>query len=129
MNTVALILMIVGALNWLLVGLFQFNLVAWIFGAGSIMARIIYSIVGIAAVWGIAMLFQRNVSQVVTTVVPEVVMGDGDGRALQGTEEEGKNACEEAIACFHCGRDGWLFPAAKLRTFLPRRHDSCTLFL
>ena len=63
MNTVALILMIIGALNWLLVGLFQFNLVAWIFGAGTILARIIYCIVGIAAIWGIAMLFQRNVRE------------------------------------------------------------------
>ena len=63
MNTVALILMIIGSLNWLLVGLFQFNLVAWMFGAGSILARIVYSIVGIAAVWGIAMLFQRNVRE------------------------------------------------------------------
>ncbi len=71
MNTVALILMIVGALNWLLVGLFQFNLVAWIFGAGSIMARIIYSIVGIAAVWGIAMLFQRNVRETRVSTVED----------------------------------------------------------
>ncbi|MBR0082292.1 MAG: DUF378 domain-containing protein [Clostridia bacterium] len=61
MNTVALVLMIVGALNWLLVGLFQFNLVAWAFGAGTVLARIVYSVVGIAAIWGIAMLFQRNV--------------------------------------------------------------------
>ena len=61
MNIVALILMIVGALNWLLVGLFQFNLVAWIFGAGTVVSRIIYSVVGLAAIWGIAMLFQRNV--------------------------------------------------------------------
>ena len=61
MNIVALVLMIIGALNWLLVGLFQFNLVAWIFGAGTIWARIIYSVVGLAAVWGIAMLFQKNV--------------------------------------------------------------------
>ncbi len=61
MNTVALLLMIIGALNWLLVGLFQFNLVAWIFGAGTILARIVYSVVGLAAIWGIAMLFQRSV--------------------------------------------------------------------
>ena len=61
MNTVALLLMIIGALNWLLVGLFQFNLVAWIFGAGSVLARIIYGIVGLAALWGVAMLFQRSV--------------------------------------------------------------------
>jgi len=71
MNTVALILMIVGALNWLLVGLFQFNLVAWIFGAGTIMARIIYSIVGLAAIWGIAMLFQRNVRHASVSTVED----------------------------------------------------------
>ncbi len=71
MNTLALILMIVGALNWLLVGLFQFNLVAWIFGAGTIMARIIYSIVGLAAIWGIAMLFQRNVRHAAVSTVED----------------------------------------------------------
>lgn len=71
MNTLALILMIVGALNWLLVGLFQFNLVAWIFGAGTIMARIIYSIVGLAAIWGIAMLFQRNVRHATVSTVED----------------------------------------------------------
>lgn len=71
MNTVALILMIIGSLNWLLVGLFQFNLVAWIFGAGSILARIVYSIVGIAAVWGIAMLFQRNVRETRVSTVED----------------------------------------------------------
>lgn len=71
MNTVALILMIIGSLNWLLVGLFQFNLVAWMFGAGSILARIVYSIVGIAAVWGIAMLFQRNVRETRVSTVED----------------------------------------------------------
>ena len=71
MNTVALILMIVGSLNWLLVGLFQFNLVAWIFGAGSVLARIIYGIVGLAAIWGIAMLFQKNVRHATVTTMEE----------------------------------------------------------
>ena len=61
MNIIALILMIVGALNWLLVGLFQFNLVAWIFGAASVITRILYVLVGLGGVWGILMLFQRNV--------------------------------------------------------------------
>ena len=47
------ILVIVGALVWLLVGIFNFNLVASIFGAGSgaIISRIIYSLVGISAIW------------------------------------------------------------------------------
>jgi len=71
MNTVALILMIVGALNWLLVGLFQFNAVAWIFGAGTVWARIIYSIVGLAAVWGVAMLFQKNVRKTAVTAAED----------------------------------------------------------
>ena len=61
MNIVALILMIVGALNWLLVGLFNFNLVTWIFGAGSFMSVILYILVGLGGIWGIVMLFQRNV--------------------------------------------------------------------
>ena len=52
MNRTALILVIVGALNWLLIGLFQFDLVAAIFGgqAGAF-SRIIYTIIGIAGVW------------------------------------------------------------------------------
>lgn len=61
MNIIALILMIVGALNWLLVGLFQFDLVAWIFGVGSVLTRILYVLVGLGGIWGIIMLFQRNV--------------------------------------------------------------------
>ena len=61
MNIVALILMIVGALNWLLVGVFQFNLVAWIFGASSVVTAILYVLVGLGGIWGIVMLFQRNV--------------------------------------------------------------------
>ncbi len=61
MNIVALILMIVGALNWLLVGLFNFNLVTWIFGVGSVMSIILYILVGLGGIWGIVMLFQQNV--------------------------------------------------------------------
>jgi uncharacterized membrane protein YuzA (DUF378 family) len=61
MNIVALILMIVGALNWLLVGIFNFNLVSAIFGAGSVISVILYILVGLGGIWGIVMLFQRNV--------------------------------------------------------------------
>ncbi len=61
MNIVALILMIVGALNWLLVGIFRFNLVTWIFGASSVVTAILYVLVGLGGIWGIVMLFQRNV--------------------------------------------------------------------
>lgn len=61
MNTIALILMIIGALNWGLIGLFQYDLVAAIFGGMSgVVSRIIYTIVGIAGIWGITMLFRRD---------------------------------------------------------------------
>jgi hypothetical protein len=56
----ALLLVIIGAINWLLVGLFQFDLVAAIFGGqtGAI-SRIIYSLVGLAGLWCITLLFKR----------------------------------------------------------------------
>lgn len=54
LNSIVLTLVIIGALNWLLVGLFQFNLVDAIFGELSILSRIIYTIVGISGLWSIA---------------------------------------------------------------------------
>ena len=54
LNGIALTLVIIGAINWLLVGLFEFNLVNAIFGSLSILTRIIYIIVGIAGLWSIA---------------------------------------------------------------------------
>ena len=53
-NCTALTLVIIGALNWLLIGLFGFNLVDSIFGSMSLLSRIIYTIVGIAGIWSIA---------------------------------------------------------------------------
>lgn len=53
-NGIALTLVIIGAINWLLVGLFEFNLVDEIFGSLSILTRILYIIVGIAGLWSIA---------------------------------------------------------------------------
>ncbi len=61
MNVLALILMVVGALNWGLVGLFRFDLVASLFGSMTAFSRVVYALVGIAGIWGIVMLFQRNV--------------------------------------------------------------------
>ena len=59
MDTVSLLLVIIGAVNWLLVGVFQFDLVAWLFGGqGAILSRIIYSLVGIARLWCISLLFK-----------------------------------------------------------------------
>jgi len=54
LNCIALTLVIVGALNWLLIGLFEFNLVDAIFGVSSILSRIIYALVGLAGIWSIA---------------------------------------------------------------------------
>ena len=61
MDTIALILSIIGSINWGLVGIFQFDLVSWIFGGqDAIISRIIYTLVGLAGLWCITMLFRRN---------------------------------------------------------------------
>lgn len=61
MDTIALILSIIGSINWGLVGLFQFDLVAWLFGGQSaVFSRIIYGLVGLAGLWCISLLFRRN---------------------------------------------------------------------
>ena len=61
MDTLSLILSIIGSLNWGLVGIFKFDLVAWIFGGqDAVISRIIYALVGIAGLWCITLLFRRN---------------------------------------------------------------------
>ena len=61
MDTLALILSIIGSLNWGLVGIFKFDLVAWLFGGqASVVSRIIYTVVGLAGLWCISLLFRRN---------------------------------------------------------------------
>ena len=61
MDMLALILSIIGCLNWGLVGIFQFDLVAWIFGGQSaVLSRIIYTVVGLAGLWSISFLFRRK---------------------------------------------------------------------
>lgn len=52
-NYIALTLVIIGALNWLLVGLFSFNLVDTLFGVSSIISRIVYILVGVCGIWSI----------------------------------------------------------------------------
>jgi uncharacterized membrane protein YuzA (DUF378 family) len=60
-NKIALILIIVGALNWGAVGLFSFDLVAWLFGgATSILARIVYITIALAGLWSVSMLFDTD---------------------------------------------------------------------
>jgi len=59
---VALALVIIGALNWLLVGLFRFDLVASIFGGqAALISRLIYTVIGIAGIWAISLLVKSRV--------------------------------------------------------------------
>ena len=61
MDRIALTLLIIGGLNWGSVGLFQFDLIAAIFGGmGSTISRILYTVVGLAGLWGITLLFRRD---------------------------------------------------------------------
>ena len=61
MDKIALILAIVGCVNWGLVGLLQFDLVAWLFGgSGSLFSRLVYTIVALAGIWCISFLFRKN---------------------------------------------------------------------
>jgi len=54
MDICSLTLIIIGAVNWLLVGLFQFDLVAAIFGGQTaVLSRIIYALVGVAGIWAL----------------------------------------------------------------------------
>lgn len=50
---IALVLVIIGAINWGLIGLFGFDLVATLFGSMSVISRIVYTLVGIAGLWSI----------------------------------------------------------------------------
>ena len=63
----ALVLTIIGGINWGLIGIFQFDLVAWIFGGqNAIVSRIIYTLVALAAVWCISLLFSTRVDDKVS---------------------------------------------------------------
>lgn len=64
MDALALILVIIGALNWGLIGVCRFDLVAWIFGGqAAVLSRIIYTLVGLAGLWCITFLFRNFRSQ------------------------------------------------------------------
>ena len=61
LDRIALAILIIGGINWGSVGLFQFDLVAWIFGGQSaIVSRIIYTLVALAALWCITLLFRER---------------------------------------------------------------------
>ena len=61
MDTLALIIAIIGCLNWGLVGLLRFDLVAWLFGGQTaLLSRIVYALVAVAGVWCATFLFRRD---------------------------------------------------------------------
>ncbi len=55
-DKIALVLIIIGAINWGLIGIFNFNLVATIFGDMTVLSRIIYGLVGVSGIWCIKIL-------------------------------------------------------------------------
>ncbi len=66
-DKICLILAIIGTLNWGLVGIFSFDLVAWIFGgSGAILSRIVYTVIALAGIWCISLLFRSDSDKTVT---------------------------------------------------------------
>lgn len=61
LDKISLILVIIGSLNWGAVGLFKFDVIAWLFGGqAAVISRIIYTVVALAGIWCISMLFREN---------------------------------------------------------------------
>ena len=59
-DKIALALVIIGALNWGLIGIFSFDLVAWLFGSMSAVARVIYTLVALGGIWSVSLLFRNE---------------------------------------------------------------------
>ena len=59
-DKIVLILIVIGAISWGLIGLFNLNLVSTIFGNMSLISRIIYILVGVSGLWGIKLLFDKD---------------------------------------------------------------------
>jgi len=60
-DRIALILTIIGGINWGSIGLFRFDIVAWLFGGqNATVSRVIYTLVGLAALWCISLLFRER---------------------------------------------------------------------
>ncbi len=61
LDRISLILVIIGALNWGSIGIFSFDIVAWIFGGQTaILSRIVYTLVALAGIWCISLLFRKD---------------------------------------------------------------------
>ena len=62
MDRIALVLAIIGGINWGSIGLFRFDIVAWIFGGQTAtVSRVIYTLVGLAGLWTITILFKEKI--------------------------------------------------------------------
>ena len=74
LDRIALILAIIGGINWGSIGLFRFDIVAWIFGGQTaLVSRIIYTVVGLAALWCISLLFRNE---------PDIIVDDNENPHL-----------------------------------------------
>lgn len=62
-NTIVLVLVILGAVNWGLIALFNFDLVAWAFGAMSMFTRLIYGLIAIAGLWAITFFTRMSIDE------------------------------------------------------------------
>ena len=61
MDRIALVLTIIGGINWGSIGLFRFDLVAWLFGGQTAtVSRVIYTLVGLSALWCVSLLFRTD---------------------------------------------------------------------
>ena len=61
LDRIALVFVIIGALNWGMVGLFQFDAVAWLFGGtAAVLSRVVYTLVALGGVWAISLLFRER---------------------------------------------------------------------
>lgn len=69
---IAIILLVIGGLNWGLYGAFNFDLVAWIFGTLSVVSRIVYILVGLAAIYKIVMFFAKKSGDAPAPAAPQV---------------------------------------------------------
>lgn len=63
LNTIVLVLVIIGALNWGLIALFSFDLVSWLFGNMTMLSRIVYGLVGLAGLWAITFFTRLTIDE------------------------------------------------------------------
>lgn len=67
LDRIALILSIIGCVNWGLVGIFKFDLVSWIFGGqGAPLSRIVYTVIALAGLWCVNLLFRPREKEAIT---------------------------------------------------------------